>query len=1677
MAGAPLSFLYRDNVTIDTNFPYYHIANSNPCTSPLQTGCYDAPPFSQGAMAGTDGYDPDFGTHMVLLTDATSTRKTGALAGGFPYTTVWAAGDAGIWLSINVNESMVIGGQQTGGNSLFYIYPNNIRAGLGTFVANSQIGTGGSDGGCTVNCTITDAAVAFSQVDPYILYELPTIPTSSSFVPQIRALLICDKDGISRYCGCDTASGPLPSYCKTMTCGASACNPDTFIRATYINFVTDGILLPSYLASYHAMFTFASDDSVTLALAGGALWQANTPYITGDWTSIIKPAGSVNGFMATVAGTTGSSPPSWTACTTTCTDGGVTWTNIGKRNTQDYAYDVVNYTPGVGTSALDTYIGQVRRSASAYAKWPNGEPPWTDGAISGYPTTGDTVNLNSYWMTDNPLLCAAYNQIPWTAQAPQLSQIGQQSPYSPVGAGSLAGITNYIVGNGPGQIPSTATGVGVAPCPFGNTPYRMHDAASTLNGTYAGLGSNDTSNYLNGMNMTGTGQFQGFNPPVPGGTGFPAHSNIAVANLASVNVTGQSIGWSFYYTATSTTNLPCPSGNCTLAGGPNPPTSPWTDQGEVGVDMNWTIPTTLVHVNTGYEASGHRPQGNTSVWSGGYYLQQLFGQMSTWCIGQTLIPPCEPVPGSNMGAITDMPYPGTRLLTAVFPGDEHVSTNALTLGDGGDVAFYVGRVPTTFNGAGTTAMTTSGIFPISTYSQEDVGASTGIGNSAPIDTVHRFLSNPNTGSESAFSPANGIGGASKNGQWFIVPSDVMGTRGSSSPAWGYSELHPLQQASIYNFGDIIYPNDNNGAACSQSPTPQLCYSVAGHDYQAILPARTVYTVTNLTENGTMVTATCTVCPSDGAIVTGAGDNSPSYDYAGSVAYCSSCGFGGGHGFTYTAAKSGLATATVIGYWASGATIGATEPNWDSVCTTTGCTVTDGQITWKQLPYSCNRLRGETEDVGGINAPVVGGTCIEPGAAEKDYFSIYCTPAGGIAASPRPALAPGSGNTGWGDGVTTGWCRGFGICPSLDGTVQWYNVGQNDCRSDLLLVDLMSAKPKTNPPAFSLPAGTSIDWTASGIPSGIPSGSWAQCTTGACATANSAGTAATPTQINAALTACSTAGNEYLLLASGTFTVSSTLNVPANCALRGAGPNLTILHCTMTSGPCVALDGGAPSFSGATAITSGATAGSNSIVVASASGISTGMYLIISQLNDGATVSNAGSEGTCTWCDGGETPGVGSRTQGQIVEVENVQGTTITISPVLYTNYTLTPHATPFSMTKYAGVENLQVYANGTHTNQSTTNSWADFYMRGCAYCWLNRVEGNYSDGPHVEMQWDYRPAVVNSYFSNSYTHTSGNCDPGTCDSDLQIANKTSGALVQNNIFERLHESVMLEWGAAGNVIGYNYCASNIDTGAPNVVAGCIDFHGAHPQFNLIEGNVAEEDYQDSIWGTSADNTVFRNWFQGTAAVCYPIATGRNTVTCGSAVACTSLTANHSCYPFQAVRPMQMSYLTTINNFVGNVVGSANMQALTGYGGMTKSASVEYPSTRSYDGVAYGWTFGYGETGDDGTGTGCSGGTPPCHLAGTSATDYFLGNYNNVTGTISPSYTTLPASLYLSGKPSWWGSLAWPAIGPDVTVGNGPGGHSYLNQSNPAQNCYFNVMGGVDGGAGSPLPFNPTSCGY
>ena len=540
----------------------------------------------------------------------------------------------------------------------------------------------------------------------------------------------------------------------------------------------------------------------------------------------------------------------------------------------------------------------------------------------------------------------------------------------------------------------------------------------------------------------------------------------------------------------------------------------------------------------------------------------------------------------------------------------------------------------------------------------------------------------------------------------------------------------------------------------------------------------------------------------------------------------------------------------------------------------------------------------------------------------------------------------------------------------------------------------------------IPAARRITWEGNvGIPGGVPNRTTVYATISAAAYGN--GTTDATSAIQSALNACP--ANQVVYLSAGRYRINGNTTIPSNVTLRGAGPSATILDGRGSGDALIRFKEGIAQWNPAlVAVTSGLAAGSRSITVANASGITVESYLVISQLNDTSYVTNVGVGGACTWCDNGHN---GTRAMGQLVEVTSVNGTVVGIKPSLYIGYSaaLSPAVYPVtSGARYAGVEDLQVYMN----NSGYT---ANFRMGTVAYCWIRNVEGNYADGDHAQVFHSYRCEIRDSYFHDAFSH-----DPGQTDADIFIASKSSGILVENNILRRLHASVMINWGASGNVIAYNFSQGNFGTTVPNCMMSDLTFHGAHPMFNLWEGNVAATFTPDSYWGSSSHNTAFRNWLKGTTKINGPF-TGRGPERTDS-----------TWWAVQNNRAVALDYANRYFNLAGNVAGSDEMLNLTYYNNGTRKipayAQSVAPQNRSYDNSSYAFSFGYASSGDDGSSALAN------PLPYTTA--FLHGNYNWVSkqttwDPANPDHN-LPPSLYLPAKPSWFGSVPWPAIGPDVS---------------------------------------------
>lgn len=539
-----------------------------------------------------------------------------------------------------------------------------------------------------------------------------------------------------------------------------------------------------------------------------------------------------------------------------------------------------------------------------------------------------------------------------------------------------------------------------------------------------------------------------------------------------------------------------------------------------------------------------------------------------------------------------------------------------------------------------------------------------------------------------------------------------------------------------------------------------------------------------------------------------------------------------------------------------------------------------------------------------------------------------------------------------------------------------------------------------------------DWSHAGIPGGIPS------QTTVCATLSPGATAS---QINSAIGSCP--AGQVVYLNAGTYNLAGQIRISrSDVTLRGAGPDQTKLVFSAAGGCgnttsliCVT---GSGNWSGGpdhlTTWTAGYAQGSTVVTLGSTSGLSVGQVLLLDQLDDASDTGNIYICGTTSCSSEGQASGGGrggNHAQIQFAEVMAINGNQVTISPGLYMpNWRASQSPGAWwatTLAKNDGVEgvlldNRQAGAGSITVFNNAYKSW----MKNVA-----SIGGG--SRSHVDLQYAAGIVVRDSYFW------------GAAGANLSYGVETwmsGNSLVENNIFHHV-TSPMLIGATEGTIYGYNYVIDQYSTNTSWLYPSAME-HDPGSSMNLVEGNVMPTAMEDDIHGTHNMGTFFRNRLLGVD----PAGTQTN----------------------QTVPLLLQSYSRYVN-FVGNVLGTVgyhkNYQANSNGSSASCNTSI--------------YNLGWG-------GTSC--GTGIGNDAITINTIMRWGNYDTVNSAALwqasevpsglsiyanpvPSTQTLPASFYLSAKPNWWGSVAWPPIGPDVTGGNGPGGHSYTI---PSQNCYSNT---------------------
>jgi hypothetical protein len=344
---------------------------------------------------------------------------------------------------------------------------------------------------------------------------------------------------------------------------------------------------------------------------------------------------------------------------------------------------------------------------------------------------------------------------------------------------------------------------------------------------------------------------------------------------------------------------------------------------------------------------------------------------------------------------------------------------------------------------------------------------------------------------------------------------------------------------------------------------------------------------------------------------------------------------------------------------------------------------------------------------------------------------------------------------------------------------------------------------------------------------------------------------------------------------------------------------------------------------------------------------------------------------------GNIPSTTGRYQRQMFRITGIAANTISINRALYYTYNAAMNVKVRRIDPIVGFgcEDMKFDFRG-----AISQAGIEFYYS--SGCWLKNVE-TYSLLPitHVNMDIGFRNEIRDSYFHQGMAGFTSQAPYG-----LSLGTGSSDNLVENNIYYYLRHGIVIQDGANGNVAGYNYAIRMFDANYPNTdyLMPSIECHGGESNWNLIEGNIATELMSDDYWGSNHNNTYFRNY-----AVRYSQGEAKTVLS--------------------GMYALRIDQYNQHHNLVANV-----------------------SCTPGVDGTGGAWSvtvFGDDYASLDPT-------TPPQDPSVVS-TMVYTANFDHISKTIQydPAIAdhTPTNSYYLASKPSWFGAMAWPAIGPDIAA--------------------------------------------
>jgi hypothetical protein len=472
-------------------------------------------------------------------------------------------------------------------------------------------------------------------------------------------------------------------------------------------------------------------------------------------------------------------------------------------------------------------------------------------------------------------------------------------------------------------------------------------------------------------------------------------------------------------------------------------------------------------------------------------------------------------------------------------------------------------------------------------------------------------------------------------------------------------------------------------------------------------------------------------------------------------------------------------------------------------------------------------------------------------------------------------------------------------------------------------------------------------------------------------------------------------NQVVKLAAGTYRISGQgLSITRSVVLRGSTdadgrPTARLVKSLGTNYPVIAVGTRWYSFTQPQNLASDGIKGNTSVTLSTMPTnpvLSPGEIVAIDQLtNPSLTRWSSRSP------PGDQSRGWFSRFNrpiGQVLEIQSVSGNTVSFTTPLHIDFVTAYSAqlVRFSAwtdgpvqpaTKYVGIEDVYTYGG------EGGDGGGNIHFFNTAYSWAKNIESDYHVGTGFNLDGTFRCVLRDSYVHDSRPPIS----PGGGCYGIGVNVYASDNLIENNISWNHNKVMVMRASGGGNVIAYNYMDDGWISYAEGFVeTGLNPAHMTTPHYELLEGNQAFNIDADGTWGNSIYITYFRNH-------------------------ATSRRRSHPDTGNRRAASLMWGHYW--HSFLGNVLGYAGMSPAPAH-------SFVYETTYPWPDDPVGmWRLGY---------DGDTWGPADQQVISTVIRE---GNFDYATNQVhwSGSAQPLPPSLYLSGRPEFFGGNPWPWVDP------------------------------------------------